>query len=77
MDKQYILDHGSDVAAAEHNGETALMLTTHGGQEAVAAAIHDGVPALMVAAAGGHEAQATMFFAVLMFAIAEHLGIWR
>ena len=31
-----MLDHGADVAAAAHNGETALMLAADGGHEAVA-----------------------------------------
>ena len=75
-----MLDHGADVAAAEHNGETALMLAA-GGTD-VPAAAHSGVTALVAAAAGGHGAVAIMLlghgadvagashddFTVLMFA---------
>ena len=68
---QLLLQHGADVAAARHDGSTALMFAAEGGHEAVAqlllqhgadvaAANNDGLTALMCAAGGGHEAVAQL-----------------
>ena len=72
-----LLDHGADVAAANHNGFTALMLAARGGHEAVAkqlldhgadaaAASHNGAAARLAAAQGGHEAVAKQCWTVVL-----------
>ena len=81
-----LLEQGADVAAANNDGDTALMLAAINGHEAVAqlllqhgadatAARHDGVTALMCAAGGGHEAVAQLLLQHgADVAAAEHHG---